>query len=192
MTEVVHSNRPGCFEDYRAILTAIYQMAGGNPILDLGCGEAHVTKHWDGVYMDLTIRPTSPGKTIKADILDAPKLLAGFRYNLMVMSDVIEHLRMPVARKLLTQLEHICGAQFIFTPMGPFLIDADSLHPDAHKSGWFPEDFTANGWQVLAQPRYHIFSGDNILGAFYAWKFRDRPTPSVQEVLLAAGLINFT
>ena len=188
MREPVYTDRPGCFEEYKAILTAIYKMAGGNPIVDLGVGEGHVTKEWDGVYMDLVVRPTAPGKTMKADILDAPKILAQFNYNLMIMSDVIEHLPKQPARRLLADMDALCKARFIFTPLGPYHEQPNATHPDAHKSSWMPGEFSGLNWEVLAYRRYHIFSGEAALGAFFAWKFRDEPTPTVAEVLKLAGI----
>ena len=182
------SDRPGCFEDYKAILTAIYNLAGGNPILDLGTGEAHVTKHWDGVYVDLVIRPTSPGKTMQFDILDAPERLKGHSYNLMVMSDVIEHLKKFDGQQLLDRLDILCKAMFVFTPIGPYWMEPNATHPDAHKSSWLPAEFEQQGWEVLAMPRYHVFAGSEILGAFFAWKFRDTVNPSVDQVLKLAGI----
>ena len=153
------SSKPGCFEEYKAVLTAIWTAAGGNPVVDLGCGEAHVTKHFDGIYVDL-----------------------------MVMSDVIEHLLPEDALALLKGMERICAAQFIFTPIGPFKMDPEATDPDSHKSAWYPEQFWEAGWEVLAYDAYHHFEGGQILGAFFAWKFRDTPTPPAEAVLQMAGI----
>ena len=182
------SSKPGCFEEYKAVLTAIWTAAGGNPVVDLGCGEAHVTKHFDGIYVDLIVRPTAPGKTMRFDIREAPARLAPFRYNLMVMSDVIEHLLPEDALALLKGMERICAAQFIFTPIGPFKMDPEATDPDSHKSAWYPEQFWEAGWEVLAYDAYHHFEGGQILGAFFAWKFRDTPTPPAEAVLQMAGI----
>lgn len=182
------TEKAGSFEDYKAILTAIWQLAGGNPILDLGVGEGHVTKHFDGDYVDLVLRPTSPAKTMQFDIRDAPTRLAKFSYKLMIMSDVIEHLSKTDAIKLLRDMWPRTRAMFIFTPIGPWKLDWKNPHPDAHKSGWLPYEFWCDGWEVMAWTRYHRFEGGEELGAFFAWKFRDEPTPSTSLVLKKAGV----
>lgn len=182
--------KPGDFPEYKAILTAIYEMAGGPKSLDLGCGEAHVTKGFDSDYVDLVVRPTAPGKTMCFDIREAPQRLARvpFRYNLLIMSDVIEHLEPGDAVRLLDGMEAICHATFIFTPVGPYKLDPKATDPDSHKSAWYPEQFWNGGWEVLEYPAYHRFSGGQILGAFFAWQFRQAPTPPAEAVLQAAGI----
>lgn len=185
---IVETPRPGCFEDFKAILTAVWGRAGKNPTLDLGCGEAHVTKHFDGVYVDIVPRPTQPGKTMHFDILDAPERLKEFRFKLLVMADVIEHLKKFDGQQLLDRMALTCDAMFIFTPIGPYWTEANATHPDAHKSAWFPKGFDDAGWEVLAYNRYHIFSGSETLGAFFAWKFNHEPNPSVAEILRIAGI----
>lgn len=187
MSEVI-TQRPGCFEEYRDILMAVWKLAGGNPIVDLGVGEGHVTKHMDGVYVDLVVRPTSPAKTMNFDLRDAPERLKVHKFNLMVMSDVIEHLRKFDGQQVLDRMDILCKAMFVFTPIGPYHTDPSQTHPDAHKSAWFPKEFTDAGWVVLSYPRYHIFAGNEVLGAFFAWKFRDEVTPSVKTVLELAGV----
>lgn len=182
------TTRPGTFEEYKAILTAIYDCAGGNPIVDLGCGEAHVTKHWDGVYVDLVVRPTAPGKTMQFDIREAPQRLAKFQYNLLVMSDVIEHLTAEDGIELVEGMDGICKARFIFTPIGPCWMNDKATDPDTHKSAWYPEQFWNDGWEVLAYDAYHRWDGGGILGAFFAWKFRDANTPPAEAILQMAGL----
>jgi hypothetical protein len=187
-TGFARSSKPGCFEEYKAILTAIWQLAGGNPIVDLGCGEAHVTKHFDGIYVDLVVRPTAPAKTMQFDITEAPSRLRNFSYNLMVLSDTIEHLKPEGGAALLEGMDRLCRAQFVFTPIGPFILAPDATDPDSHKSAWYPEQFWEDGWEVLAYDAYHHFEGGRILGAFFAWKFRDTPTPPVEAVLQMAGI----
>lgn len=182
------TTRPGSFEEYKAILTAIWKMAGGNPILDLGVGEGHVTKDFDGVYVDLVIRPTAPGKTMQFDIRDAPEKLKGHEFNLMVLSDVLEHLEPEDGVLLLDRMMKLCKARFVFTPIGPFRLQPGATDPDSHKSAWYPEQFWDDGWEVLAYDAYHRFEGGQILGAFFAWQFTHMPTPTAEAVLQMAGL----
>lgn len=185
---IVETQKPGCFEDFKAILIAVWELAGFDPVLDLGCGEAHVTKNFNGVYVDLVLRPTSPAKTMQFDMLDAPERLKAHHYNLLVMADSLEHVRKFDGEQLLQRMDLLCGAMFVFTPIGPYWCEPTATHPDAHKSAWMPKEFDDAGWEVLAYPRYHIFAGNDTLGAFFAWKFRDKPNPSVAEVLKLARL----
>lgn len=181
-------SKPGDFSEYKALLVALYNLAGGPKALDLGCGEAHVTKDLECDYVDLVLRPTAPGKTMQFDIREAPKKLAKFHYNLLIMTDVIEHLTCPDGFDLLDGMEKICGATVIFTPVGPWRIKPDSTHVDEHKSAWWPEAFWLKGWEVIEFPRYHRFEGGEELGAFFSWQFRDRITPSAEEVCNRANL----
>jgi hypothetical protein len=178
----------GDFAEHKAILTALYEMAGGPKALDLGTGEAHVTKNFECDHVDLVIRPTAPGKTMQFDIRDAPKKLWRFNYNLLILTDVIEHLLPEDGADLLTAMEKNCGATAIFTPVGPYKLDPTSKDPDAHKSAWTPEQFWMAGWEIIEMPTYHRFEGGNILGAFWAFQFRNSLTPTAEAVLTKAGL----
>lgn len=183
------TDRPGNFAEMPKILDAIWRLAGGGLALDLGCGEAHVTHRWPGVTLvDLIPQLNPKVPVIPMDIRDAPTAFQGKHFCLLTMLDVIEHLTRPDAETLLAGMEPICGASVIFTPMGPFRMDPDATGPHDHKSGWWPREFHERGWEVWAWSKYHQYPGGEILGAFYAWKFRDRATPTVEQVCLAAGL----
>jgi hypothetical protein len=181
-------NRPMPHEEYKAILTALYEIAGGPKLLDLGVGEGHVTKDFDADYVDLVVRPTAPAKTIKDDIRNAPKRFARFHYNSFLMSDVIEHLTVGDALTLLEGMESVSSCTFIFTPVGPYHIQPQATDPDSHKSAWWPEVFWMKGWEVLEIPAFHRFPNGEILGAFWAWQFRDTIAPNAEEVCHRAGL----
>jgi hypothetical protein len=181
-------NRKNDFPEHKAILTALYELAGGPRMLDLGTGEAHITKNFEGDYVDLVIRPTAPGKTIRDDIRNAPKRFAGFKYNLLIMGDSLEHLTQSDGADLLEDMEKICGATAIFTPVGPWKLNPEATDPDSHKSAWTPEMFWFSGWEVLEMPTCHRFEGGEFLGAFWAWQFRNAVTPPAEAVLQHAGL----
>lgn len=177
------------FPQYRAILTALYNLAGGGPMIDLGCGEAHVTKNFEGVLVDSVVRPNKKLPVAKMDIRDAPAKFADRRFRLMIMTDVIEHLSGEDGLKLLAGMEPLCAAQVIFTPVGPFHKEQGTEHPDTHKSAWYPEQFHRAGWTVWEFPTFHRFeSGKEFLGAFWAWKFRDSPARSVEELAMITGI----
>lgn len=180
--------RKSDFPEHKAFLTAIYNLAGGPRMLDLGCGEAHVTKNFDGDYVDLVVRGAAPGKTIKDDIRNAPKRFSKFHYNLLILTDVLEHLTQFDGAELISKMEPICAATVIFTPVGPWELDPEATDPDAHKSAWTPEQFWMNGWEILEIPACHRWNDGSTLGAFWAWQFRNSYTPPAEAVLQAAGM----
>lgn len=181
--------RSGDSDEYRRILNALYQMAGGGAAVDLGCGEAHVTKNWRKCRLiDLVLRPSviEAGREIdQIDICLAPAMFASqhCRFDLCLMADSIEHLTKQEGDKVIVEMIKISNAVAIFTPVGPFCMDAKATHPDTHKSAWWPRDFYEAGWAVWEFPIYH----SSELGAFWAWKFRDK-TPSATEISERAGV----
>lgn len=178
----------GDFAEHKAILTAIYDLAGRGDMIDLGCGAAHVTKNFRGVLVDEVVQQNPNLPVAKMDLRNAPDHFQGRDFNLLVMTDVLEHLTDKDARKLLDEMDLLCRAMVIFTPVGPWLMDPKSTHPDVHKSAWTPEQFWADGWEVLEYPTYHRYEGGQFLGAFWAWKFRDKITPTVDDVFYKAGI----
>ena len=178
------TERAGDGAEYTRILNAIYALIGGGAAVDLGCGEAHTTKNWPMCTLVDLVQRASADRWIEAlDIRLAPALFAREqrKYNLTVISDVIEHLTRADGDKLIADMEPITKAMFIFTPIGPYKLDENSKDPDVHKSAWTPEEFEALGWQVWAWPNYHPF-----VGSFYAWKWNNAVTPSVDIVAKAA------
>ena len=174
------------FEEYRNILTAIYDLAGRGAAVDLGCGEAQVTRDWGMCSLVDMVRAPYLWRTIeKMDMRDAPALFIEDcrRFNLMVMTDSIEHLLREDAEKLLVAMAPLCKAMVIFTPVGPYNMDVASVDPDVHKSAWTPQEFNDSGWVVWEWPNYH----PNV-GAFWAWRWMDGKTPSVEEVAAKAGV----
>ena len=178
------------FEEFGKILNAIYDLAGRGAAVDLGCGEAHVTKSWGMcTLIDLVARPYVGRTMEQMDIRWGPELFRrdNRRFNLTVMTDVIEHLLPDDALKLLADLEPFTKATVIFTPCGPWRMEPTATDPDSHKSSWVPGDFAAKAWTVWEWPSFHGPVDGQILGAFWAWRFRDGQ-PTVQAVAERAGV----
>jgi hypothetical protein len=53
--------------------------------------------------------------------------------------------------------------QIIFTPLGAYMVDEGSTHPDSHKSGWTPDMLF--GWLSIVLPNFHPTLNT---GAFFA------------------------
>jgi hypothetical protein len=174
------------FEEYRNILTAIYDLAGRGAAVDLGCGEAQVTRDWGMCTLVDSVRAPQLWRTIeKMDMRQAPATFAkdNRRFNLLIMTDSIEHLTKEDGFRLLTDMAPLCKATVIFTPVGAYKMDVFSTDPDVHKSGWLPEEFERAGWSVWEWSNYHP-----DVGAFWAWKWADGKTPTVEEVAAKAGV----
>lgn len=184
----VRTTAAGTFETHKAILEAIYELAGRGVMIDLGCGEAHVTKNWPGFRIDAIQREHVTDIMDLRDFYKYARIVAGGDINLCVMTDSIEHLTEIDARWLLHKIEKWCNAVVIFTPCGPYRMDPTATDPDAHKSAWCPEQFWKTGWEVWEWPAYHRFDSGAILGAFWAWRFKNKPTPTVAEVAKMAGI----
>src|ERR1700753_2401703 len=73
---------PGSFEIHREILLAIYRLSGSDKVLDLGCGEAHVTQNLDSTLVDLVNRPNPKVPVITMDFLAFPKTFPMRHYGL--------------------------------------------------------------------------------------------------------------
>ena len=152
-------------------------------MLDLGCRSAQLTRDLNGDWMDIDRVSDSPATMIEGDIRDAPQVFADKNYDLLIMTDVIEHLTQSDGGKLLKRLlqkrpkgRSICSGALIFTPTGE--LDIGRPGPHAHHSGWYPEDFYAKGFVVWEWPVWHRFADQSIRGVFFAWKLRKTTTAS--------------
>lgn len=193
----VRTNRPGgahdteAFQEFRSILNALYDLAGRGAAVDLGCGHAHVTRDWGMCTLVDIVPRTIPARSmVLGDIRTFPDHCyeSGQRFDLMLMVDVIEHLIESEGCALVTAMEPFCKAQVIFTPVGPFENDKGGDSPDTHKSAWYPEQFWSSGWTVWEWPVMHSFPAGQTLGAFWAWKWKDGSTPTVEAVAAKAGV----
>lgn len=183
--------RKGEFNENRAVLEALFKLAGGRSVLDLGCGEAHVTQNFPGaILVDSVVRQNRHVPVIQIDMRHAPRFepITSRRFDLLYMGDSIEHLLRRDALDLLTDMQRYVRAMAIFTPVGPWNVDERSELPDAHKSGWYPEEFSAAGWSVAEYPSYHRWEDGGQLGAFWAWHWIGGDTPTPEQVYRVAGI----
>lgn len=176
----IRTFRGGTKHESVRIVRTIYQMTGGAPMLDLGCRSAQLTRRLDGAWVEVDPQPDTPPQAHIIDLRRAPEYFAGETFNLLIMTDVIEHLERLDALSLLRDMKPSTQGTLIFTPVGLF---APSITngPHSHRSGWSPEEFVANDYSVWEWPSFHRFENGDIRGAFWAWKLREG-TPSVFEV----------
>jgi hypothetical protein len=81
----------------------------------------------------------------------------------IVCSDGIEHLIREQGLRLIQQMEEHGSKQIIFTPLGELSVTKGN-HPDQHKSGWLPEQFSE--WDCIVLPNFHPQLN---CGAFFAY-----------------------
>lgn len=185
------ANDTEAFAETRAILNAFYELAGEGAAVDLGCGDAHVTREWNMcTLIDLVPRQIPSRSMVVGDMRKFPKHCeeSKQRFDLMVMLDSLEHLTANDGRQLIEGMEPHCKAMVIFTPVGPWNPEPLSTHPDTHKSSWYPERFWDAGFRVWEWPTYHRFPAGDIIGAFWAWRWRDGETPFPETVAEIAGV----
>jgi hypothetical protein len=172
--------RAGDKDESIRIVHALYRLTGGPPMIDLGCRSAQLTRRLEGTWVEVDPQPDTPTGAVIMDLRRAPLEFAGETFNLMILTDVIEHLERKDAITLLREMKPLASGYLIFTPTGlldPFQSDG----PHAHRSGWTPEEFFQNGYTVWEWPIFHHFPGGAIRGAFWAWKLKERQL-SVEEV----------
>lgn len=178
------TDRIGTREETIRIVDAIYQMSGGAPMLDLGCRSAPLTRNFQGCWMECDPQPDTPPQAIIGDIRTAPKVFVGWKFNLLIMTDVIEHLTRQDAIDLLAEMAPLCRSLLVFTPTGPWLTNPQATDPHSHKSSWMPAEFYDDGSLIWEWPQFHHMPDGVILGAFFAWKQRRSRAKSftVEEV----------
>lgn len=108
-------------------------------------------------------------------------------FDLVIASDLIEHLEKQDGHRLVDILENLCSGLIVyFTPLGEFdVIDETSsrYHKDrfkAHLCGWYPEEFSKLGYTVWVIKDYEKnWAGKGIdVGMMYAFKSKDSAVTS--------------
>jgi SAM-dependent methyltransferase len=151
---------------------------GCNSVLELGCGLGgllrelqHSDRKLVGIdiwkpYLDF-IRDLYPDmEFILGDIREVDKLVSTKSFDLVVCTDVLEHLELSEGEKLIVMAEDIAIKKVIFfIPVGFLEQDADpwlEMIPDhqpnphqKHKSAWYPEIMESKGYTVLYWMNYH-------------------------------------
>lgn len=175
MTPLEHSVHPhatGSFELWESTVRGIVVRPTKKlSLLDLCCNECTVTSRLGchtHIGVDVVDWPTRKPITgfVKIDVLNYLHLNSA-AFDLCICSDGIEHLTKPQGLTLLKEMERIAELAIIFTPLGDYMVEPDSTHPDKHRSGWVPAELGSLGWSTKAFPRWHAAIG---AGAFFAWK----------------------
>ncbi|MHB8173614.1 MAG: class I SAM-dependent methyltransferase [Nitrospirota bacterium] len=127
--------------------------------LDIGCGRGSllsslrcadfISTGLDANYQNIT---ESRENDVHDNYIhgDLKSLTINDRFDVVIMSHVIEHFTREEGHEVIRNIERIAKHLiYIETPNGFFEIKADeNNHYDRHLSGWFPHDFAGRGYTV--------------------------------------------
>ncbi len=161
-------------EIYLDVMKAICGDTSGKSMLDLGCHHAPYTPllgFKERTYVDVLDRGLDH-KEEQQYFVKADAHLYCFNNNhrhwdVIIASDFIEHLPKQSGFDLCWSMRLLSKKHIIFTPLGDILMDNGRDHPDTHKSGWEPSDFTAHQYAFIIFPEFHKQMNH---GAFFAWE----------------------
>ena len=151
-----------CFPDYPARLKSLFSLVNPSSILDLGCGSSSplqyvlpsTSVHRVGVdgfapAIDASSLNSIHDEYIKDDLLHFASH-TNRRFDVVILSDVLEHFAYDDALALLRHSENLANklivliTPFGFVPQGSLLSNPWQVH----KSGFFPNDFRVRGFKV--------------------------------------------
>ena len=141
-------------------------------VLDIGCGDGHVIKQVkaeERFGIDVCAKAITKAKRhnngVKYYCFDLMRVVEGFqalpRVDCIVGMDIVEHLWVADAKKLLGVCERACAKCLIFfIPVGhhPQTTDDRGFGNDffqTHRSTWYPEDMESLGYEVWHYPNWH-------------------------------------
>ena len=120
----------------------------GLSLLDLGCGNAEVTRTIPfarRTFLDIARAPGAPEPFVEADAVEFLRG-NGIGDDVIVCLDMIEHLPRVRGRELLRLVtEKARRLAPFFTPIGPMLVNPSD--PTGHKAGWWPDEFETLGYR---------------------------------------------
>lgn len=160
----------GSGELYLKVMKAICGDTEGMSMVDLMCYHAPYTPllGFDKrTYVDIQDRGLDhKGEQpyfIKADVFEYLSSIER-PFDVAICSDGLEHLSRDRGIDLLVMMMDYSEKSIIFTPLGEYMVTNDD-HPDSHKSGWAPKDFS-DGWATVVFPDFHPALNT---GAFFAF-----------------------
>lgn len=165
---------PGSGEIWMDVVKAICGDTDGKSLLDLMCYRAPHTPQLGfktPVYVDVQDRdfdyPREKKSFVKWDvrkIMDCRLVVNNAPFDVAICSDGVEHLSKEEGRVLKNNIDFLARKSVFFTPLGPISI-GEEIGPDAHQSGWYPDDFW--GYALIVFPDFHPTLN---CGAFFAFR----------------------
>lgn len=176
MLQQAYEGVNGSAEIQYDVLKAICGDVSNSFMLDLGCGNAPITRKLgfqNRIYLDIVERDLGEEHLHfkKIDIIDLIKHDSEvFTSTVTISLDNIEHFWEEDAYRIIAWMERNSNKQVIFTPVGLYMNveDASNNDPDTHKSGWYPQMLPS--YACLVFPNFHPTLSEKGLGAFFAFK----------------------
>jgi len=132
---------------------------------------ASYTTYVDVQYRGLEVRPDSKFEFVCDDVFNWFGRNQQ-QYDVMICSDGVEHFTKGNGLHLINLMSHYSNKAIIFTPLGEVSVTND-WHPDSHKCGLTPDDFSQldeEEWAFIVLPDFHP---ELNCGAFFAWHCRE-------------------
>jgi len=156
-------------------------------VLDLGCGEGNFMKdiardeNWRITGVELytpslekAVKTGVYEKVIKGDVIKLPKTISQKKYDIVFVSQVVEHLKKSDGKKALELWQKLAVKKLIVsTPVG--FIEFDPIEESheknplqKHQSGWQPEEFVKLGFEVCGQGARFVYGENGLARALPA------------------------
>jgi len=166
---------------------------GMESVLDIGCGHdspiQHVSiKKTTGVdFFDDYIK-SSEEKKIHSEYIKADITAVDFEpksYEVVLCSEVIEHLKKDVGLKLLEKMEKWAAKKVIITTPNGFLPQPqyDENKFQEHQSGWSVEDFRKRGYRVYGINGLKWLKGQQGVIKFWPKRFWQMMSDLTQKIV---------
>lgn len=172
MMQLEYPGIVGSGELYLKVLKAICGDTKGKSMVDLMCYHAPYTPllgFEKRTYVDIQDRGLDHKEEqqyfIQSDVFEYFNKCEK-HFDISISTDSIEHLSKQQGWDLLLSMKLLSDKSIIFTPLGEYMITNDD-HPDSHKSGWMPEEFT--NYATIVFPDFHPALNK---GAFFAWHYK--------------------
>ncbi len=159
--------------------------SGNRTVLDLGCGEGDLMEgissgeNWRITGVELyqeaweeSIRKGIYKKVVRSSITDLPGTVLGNKFDIVFLSQVIEHLKKKDGETALKIWEGLAKKRIIIsTPVGFIKFSPiEAIEVDnplqKHLSGWSPSEFTKRGYVVRGQGVRFIYGVTGLARRF--------------------------
>jgi len=173
-------------------------------LLDVGCGEGSVVRdlvktdqgvkllHSYLIGLDIFLSYLSNAKKVFHDVIRCDIRFLPIKYNVadvVLATDVIEHIAKNDGLKLLNELERTAKRQLILmVPVGycPKSMLEDQNPWQAHQSCWFPGEFKSKGFEV-----YGMNGFKSIYGERCEFKFGKFLTPGLGLLAVLTQFVTY-
>ena len=154
------------------------ELEGCESVLDLGCGANSPLAKIERLFylegIDLVLiknKNKIHDEYTRGNILNIEKYFKNKTFDVVVLFDVLEHLRRGEGKVLLEKLENIAKYKIILvTPNGFVPQDPHSGNVyQEHISGWFVKDFKTRGYEIYGIRGFKFIRGELAAIKYKPW-----------------------